>query len=217
VVSSSRIENFTIQGNGVAGQNIFHFKDVQGLEMHSVVGDGATMKINNRIVPSSSTCFYFQNTSWYTERNTFIDVSDGYNCKIGYEFTAPPGHTSFGYNRFLDIKANTNGAQTAVSIEGNTYMYSGVFHLTVNKGGAGSTVWHMQDSAKFYENELQLMGEENGSAGYFLDLGASTVLTYTGNIIFSSIQNNIVPGAIIVHWLDSNYFTQVSGQPLTDP
>jgi len=32
----------------------------------------------------------------------------------------------------------------------------------------------MQDSAPFYQNELQLMGEENGSGGYFLDLGSGT-------------------------------------------
>jgi len=81
-----------------------------------------------------------------------------------------------------------------------------MFHLTINKGGTGSTIWHMQDSAQFYQNELQLMGEENGSGGYFLDLGSGTTLTYTGNVIWGGgTANNIVSGAIYQHFLDSNY------------
>jgi hypothetical protein len=211
VLPNSKIENFTIQGNGAAGQNVFDFKDAQGVEVHSVFADGASA--------SGSACFLMQNLNWWTERNTFIDVSDGYNCYKGYRFYAPSSSLpSFGYNRFLDIKANTAGAQYAVSFEGHTYMYSGMFHLTINKGGTGSTIWHMQDSAQFYQNELQLMGEENGSGGYFLDLGSGTTLTYTGNVIWGGgTANNIVSGAIYQHFLDSNYspeFTNIAWNPI---
>jgi len=86
------------------------------VEVHSVFADGASA--------SGSACFLMQNLNWWTERNTFIDVSDGYNCYKGYRFYAPSSSLpSFGYNRFLDIKANTAGAQYAVSFEGHTYMY----------------------------------------------------------------------------------------------
>ncbi len=206
VFSNSKIENFSIHGDGKAGQNILHFKDVQGLEVHNVVGDGAS--------EPGGACFWLEDINWWTERNTFTDDSSGYNCNIGWRFTSQSSkydHPSFGYNRFLDIKFNTAGAQTAFSLENNSFLYSGTYRITGNKGDADSIVWYMSGGAEFYENELQLQGEENGSGGYFLDITSPrNAFSYWGNIIWGGgTANYIVPGATVIHWLDSNYFTAV--------
>lgn len=215
VFSNSKIGNFTIEGNGAAGQSIIKFKDVQGIEVHSVVTDGAT--------DAGQACYWLEDINSWTERNTFIDDSSGYNCNIGWRFTSEASispHPSFGYNRFLDIKFNTAGAQTAFSIENNSYLYSGTYRITGNKGGAGSIVWFMKGGAQFYENELQLQGEENGTGGELLDITSpSNQFTYWGNIVWGGgTPNNVAAGATVIHWLDSNYFVEAgnfSQNPIT--
>jgi hypothetical protein len=204
VNSSSKLENFVIEGNGAAGQSIIKFKDAQGVAVHNVVADGAT--------DAGQACYWMEDVNWWTERNTFIDDSSGYNCNIGWRFTSEAStspHPSFGYNRFLDIKFNTAGAQKAFSIENNSFLYSGTYRITGNKGGVDSIIWFMSGKAAFYENELQFQGEENGSGGYFLDItSGSNRFTYWGNIVWGGgTPNSIAPGAIVMHWLDSNYFT----------
>jgi hypothetical protein len=204
VLPDNKIENFVLEGNGAAGQSVIKFKDPQGIEVHGVIADGAT--------DAGQACFWLEDINWWTERNTFIDDSSGYNCNIGWRFTSEAStspHPSFGYNRFLDIKFNTAGAQTAFSFENNSYVYSGTYRITGNKGGVGSIVWFMSGNAAFYENELQLQGEENGSGGYFLELtSSSNQFTYWGNIVWGGgTPNKIAPGAVVTHWLDSDYFT----------
>jgi hypothetical protein len=204
VIPASKIENFVIQGNGVAGQSIIKFNDAQGVAVHNIVADGAT--------DAGQACFWLEDINWWTERNTFIDDSSGYNCNIGWRFTSEAStspHPSFGYNRFLDIKFNTASSQTAFSIENNSYLYSGTYRITGNKGGADSIIWFMNGNAAFYENELQFQGEENGSGGYFLDITSrSNQFTYWGNIVWGGgTLNKIAPGATVIHWLDSDYFT----------
>lgn len=221
VNSNSKIENFAIEGNGAAGQSVIKFKDVQGLEVQSVVADGAT--------DLGTACFWLENVNSWTERDTFVDDSSGYNCNIGWRFTAPASHNSFAYNRFLDIKANPVDAtptfpvpQKAFSIEGNSFLANGTYRITVNKGKGGlcpppttpcpgATVWYMSGKAEFYENELQFQGEDNGlGVGNFLDItSGSNHFTYWGDIIWSGPGNSIASGAVVIHWLDSAYFTQV--------
>lgn len=204
VTSNSKLENFVIEGNGAAGQSVIKFRDAQGVEVHNVIADGAT--------DAGQACFWLEDVNWWTERNTFIDDSSGYNCNIGWRFTSEAStspHPSFGYNRFLDIKFNTAGEQTAFSIENNSFLYSGTYRITGNKGGTGSVVWFMSGKASFYENELQLQGEENGSGGYLLDItSGANQFTYWGNIIWGGgTPSTIAHGATVLHWLDSNYFT----------
>ena len=204
VFSNSKIGNVAIHGNGAAGQSIIKFKDAQGVAVDNVVADGAT--------DAGQACHWLEDIHWWTERNTFTDDSSGYNCNIGWRFTSEAStspHPSFGYNRFLDIKFNTAGPQTAFSIENNSYLYSGTYRITGNKGGDGSIVWFMSGGAQFYENELHLQGEENGTGGEFLEITSpSNRFTYWGNIIWGGgTPNKIVTGAIVAHWLDSDYFT----------
>jgi hypothetical protein len=58
---------------------------------------------------------------------------------------------------------------------------------------------------------LQFQGEDNGlGVGNFLDLtSGSNHFTYWGDIIWSGPGNSIASGAVVIHWLDSAYFTQV--------
>jgi hypothetical protein len=147
-----------------------------------------------------------------------------YKCAIGWRFTNRRGNRneprrSFGYNRFLDIRYNTSGAQTAFSFENDVYVYNSTFLVTGNKGGVDSKIIHMEGNAEFYENELHFYGEENGSGGYLLDITSpKNQFTFTGDINFPGVANNIVAGAVVTRWLDSQgYFNAVPsslGNPL---
>lgn len=201
----------------ILAQNLFDFKDAEGLTVRDVAADGAT-----------GACFLFQNVHYWTERNLFENVSSLYNCKIGFRFVVQPtGLDSFGYNRFLDIRLNPYGGQTAVSIENNANVYNSTFRMTVNKDGTlykadgsikqiitGSKVIHMQDTAQFAGNELHLFVEENGSGGNFLDItSASNVFTYYGEVNpspYTDQNNNIAARATVVHLNDSGDFGAAS-------
>ena len=192
VLPSTVYEGFTLSGNGAAGQEILHFSDAQGVTVRDVATDGAR--------EAGGSCIHLEDVNWWTERNEFTNVSTLYGCKIGWRFTAAPTnkfqpHPSFGYNRFLDIKANTDGPQTAFSFEGNAYVYNSTFRITINKGGAGSTLFHMQDKAEYYLNETHIAGEENGSGGYRFDLAPGTLFTYYGNVNLSVKTDRLAPGS----------------------
>ena len=200
VESTSKIEGFRIDGNGAIGQSIIHFKDAQGIYVSDIVADGAS--------ESGGSCFWFEDVKYWTERNTFVDDSTGYGCHIGWRFTADADnpnqpHPSFGYNRFLDIKGQTNGAQALFSFEGNSYLYNSTFRVTFNKGGIGSTIISMSGNADYYLNETYIFGEENGSGGHFLDLTSpGNIFTYVGQINESVSSNLITPGAIFARYGD---------------
>lgn len=205
VESNSKVVGFRINGTGATGQNIVHAEDMQGVLFEDVMFDGAS--------ESGGACIFLDDENYWTERNTFIDVTTGYNCNKGWRIWAAASspyqpHPSFGYNRWLDIHANTAGAQTAISIEGNSYVYNGTMRLTVNKGGVGSTILHMEGGAEFYYMELHLHGEENGSGGKLLDIAsASNQFVYNGDINFTAISNNITNGAVFTRMGDSGgYF-----------
>jgi hypothetical protein len=212
VDGNSKYEGFRINGNGAAGQNILHLKDAQGLYVSDAEFDGASQK--------GGSCVWFEDVTHWTERNTFADVNTGYNCSIGWRFTADSSnphqpHPSFGYNRFLDIKANTSGPQTVLSLENGSLLYNGTLRMTVNKGGSGSKIIHMQDSAEVYFEEIHLTGEENGSGGELLDITSPlNQFTYYGEINWTpGYSVNIAKGAILTHWEDSwAYFKEATNQ-----
>jgi hypothetical protein len=197
----------------ILAQNLFDFKDADGLTVRDVAADGAR-----------GACFLFQNVKYWTERNLFENVSSLYNCKIGFRFLVQPtGFDSFGYNRFLDIRLNPYRGEIGISIENNANVYNSTFRMTVNKDGTnfkpdgtikeiitGSRVIHMQDTAKFSGNELHVYVEENGMGGNFLDISsASNVFTYYGEINpspYTDQNNNVVAGATIAHLHDSSDF-----------
>jgi hypothetical protein len=202
VAPGSKLENFSIVGNGAAGQSILHTKDGSQVVYANLFFDGASA--------AGGACVWLDDVNYWTERTTWIDVNTGYSCNISLRFTAETAgaHPSFGYNRFLDFRMQPDGAQTGISIENNSYVYNGEYHFTVNKAGAGAKVFHMQDNAWFYENELWLNGEDAGSGGFLFDLISSTnVLTYKGNIDFAAIANNFAAGSVMTHWGDSIYFS----------
>jgi hypothetical protein len=197
----------------ILAQNLFDFKDAEGLTVRDVAADGAR-----------GACFLFQNVHYWTERNLFENVSSLYNCKTGFRFVVQPtGFDSFGYNRFLDIRLNPYDRETGISIENNANVYNSTFRMTVNKDGTifkpdgkikeiitGSKVIHIQDTAKFSGNELHVYVEENGSGGNFLDISsASNVFTYYGEINpspYTDQNNNVVAGATVAHLHDSSDF-----------
>ena len=202
----------------ILAQNLFDFKDAEGLTVRDVAADGA-----------NGACFLFQNVHYWTERNLFENVTSLYNCRMGFRFVVQPtGLNSFGYNRFLDIRLNPYGGETGISIENNANVYNSTFRMTVNKDGTlfnadgtvkkmivGSKVIHMQDTAQFNGNELHLYVEENGSGGNLLDItSASNVFTYYGEVNASPYtdQNNHIAGrAIVRHLSDSGSFSAGSG------
>jgi hypothetical protein len=197
----------------ILAQNLFDFKDAEGLTVRDVAADGA-----------NGACFLFQNVHYWTERNLFENVSSLYNCKTGFRFVVQPtGLESFGYNRFLDIRLNPYGGETGISIENNANIYNATFRMTVNKDGtvfnadgtikqiiAGSKVIHMQDTAQFKGNELHLYVEENGSGGNLLDItSASNVFTYYGEVNafpYTDQNNNIAARATVARLNDSGDF-----------
>src|ERR1700683_4075912 len=202
----------------ILAQNLFDFKDAEGLTVRDVAADGA-----------NGACFLFQNVHYWTERNLFENVTSLYNCRMGFRFVVQPtGLNSFGYNRFLDIRLNPYGGETGISIENNANVYNSTFRMTVNKDGTlfnadgtvkkmivGSKVIHMQDTAQFNGNELHLYVEKNGSGGNLLDItSASNVFTYYGEVNASPYtdQNNHIAGrAIVRHLSDSGSFSAGSG------
>lgn len=200
--ANTTYSGFAIRGNGAAGQDIFYTKDAQGLYVNEAIFDGAT----------AGSCVHMRDINWWTERNTFLDVSTGYSCAKGWRFSNDPAspyepHPSFGYNRFLDIKANPNGAQKAFSFENDVYMYASTFRATVNKEGAGAIVFHMEGGAEFYNNETHIFGEEQGTGGAFLDITSATnILAYMGEIYFPNQVNNIHAGATLLHSVDDSGF-----------
>ncbi len=202
---TSVYQGFTITGSGAAGQNIFHFKDAQSLTVRDVGADGATA--------AGSSCFLLHDVNWWTERNTFSNVSTLYGCAIGWRFISDAGnpyqpHPSFGYNRFLDIKANPNNGQTAFSFEGNSYIYAGTYRITVNSDGPGNTIIHMQDGAEFYLNELHFMGETASPIGKLLDItSSSNDFTYFGDFEFTGLASTIAAGAVVTHYLDAGGYS----------
>lgn len=196
------LQGFSINGNGATGQNILHAEDGTNVSYSDLFLDGAS--------ESGGVCVWLEDVNHWTERTTWKNVSTGYGCNIGLRFTVQSGdsYNSFGYNRFIDFKLNPNGAQTAISIENNAYVYNGTYHFTVNKSGVGSKVFHMQNTALFYEDELQLDGEEDGSGGDRLDItSAKNQLVYWGNINFAAITDNITAGAVVTRLLDNPHIT----------
>jgi hypothetical protein len=194
---TSVYQGFTITGNGVTAQNIFHFKDAVNLTVRDVGADGATA--------AGSACFLLHDVKYWTERNTFENVSTLYGCAIGWRFITDTGnkynpHPSFGYNRFLDIKANPNNGQTAFSFEGNSYIYDCTFRMTINADQNAQAMIHMQDAAWFYENELHMFGE--GSMVYTLDIGAKNQFTYVGQINVGPQTNHFAAGSVVTRWGD---------------
>lgn len=153
-------QGFAITGSSTSPPlNIFDFKDAQGVTLRDIAADGAYM--------GTGACFLLQNINWWTERNLFENVSTLYNCNIGFRFTVVGSHTSFGYNRLLDVQTNPvadqnnpvtgshTWSQTAFSFESSSYFYNSTFRATVNvglgnPGATGAKVIHMQDTAKVY-------------------------------------------------------------------
>ena len=208
-----RTMGYSTSGFPILVQNLFDFKDAEGLTLRDVAADGA-----------NGACFLFQNVHYWTERNLFENVSSLYNCRTGFRFVVQPtGLDSFGYNRFLDIRLNPYGGETGISIENNANVYNSTFRMTVNKDGTnfksdgttkeiitGSRVIHMQDTARFSGNEVHMYVEENGMGGNFLDItSASNVFTYYGEINpspYTDQNNNVVAGATVAHLHDSSDF-----------
>jgi len=198
-------QGFTITGTGGASsQDIIELIDAQNLTLRDMGVDGGSS-------PGSS-CIHLHDYKWWTERNTFENVSTLYGCAIGWRFTADASnpnqpHPSFGYNRFLDIKANPNNGQTGFSMEGNSYIYNCTFRMTINvdqTGNPASVMIHMQDGAEFYENELHMFGE--GPSRYVLQLGSTNEFTYMGQINVGPQTNSIAVGAVLIHWGDDGGF-----------
>ena len=191
---TSVYQGFTITGNGATGQNIFHFKDAVNLTVRDVGADGATA--------AGSACFLLHDVKYWTERNTFSNVSTLYGCAIGWRFISDADnpynpHPSFGYNRFLDIKANPNNGQTGFSFENNSYIYAGTYRITVSSDGPGNTIIHMQDGARFYLNELHFMGETSSPVGTLLDItSSSNQFTYYGDFQFTGLASKFAAGAV---------------------
>ena len=205
---TSVYQGFTITGNGATGQNIFHFKDAVNLTVRDVGADGATA--------AGSACFLLDDVNYWTERNTFSNVSTLYGCAIGWRFISDAKnpnqpHPSFGYNRFLDIKANPNNGQTAFSFEGNSFIYAGTYRITVNSDGPGNTIIHMQDGAEFHLNELHFMGETSSHVGTLLDIASpSNQFTYFGDFEFAGLASKFAAGSVVTHYLDAaSYGPQV--------
>jgi hypothetical protein len=198
--------SITGAGNKIAGQEIIALYDRVNLTVMNVWADGSYSR--------TGSCIHLRTKNYWTERNTFISVATYYGCKIGWRFTAdatnPNPLPSFGYNRFLDIRANPNDVvdptgETAVSIEDNSYFYNSTVRLTVNVdthgGPRNSIVVHLQDTAKFLANELHLSGE--GPAKYLIDLSSShNAFVYYGQINFANATNRFTAGSVVTHYLD---------------
>ncbi|MCU1247083.1 MAG: hypothetical protein JWQ49_112 [Edaphobacter sp.] len=196
---NSVFQGFTISGNNLTTQTIVHLKDAVNLTLRDVAVDGAGT--------AGSACILLHDVAYWTERNVFDNVSTLYGCKIGWRFiadTANPNqpNPSFGYNRFLNIKANPITGQIAFSLEGNSFVYNCTFRITVNADHA--TILHIQDNAKLYESELHMFGE--GTGNITLDLGATTQLTYIGQIDVGPQVNSLAAGSVLIHWGDDGGF-----------
>jgi len=91
----------------------------------------------------------------------------------------------------LDVRLNPNTNQIGVSIENSSNVYNGTFRFTINKGGAGATVFHLQDAAKWDQIELHASGEEMGTGGLLWDVPEGTTVNYYGEVLLLNVASHI--------------------------
>jgi trimeric autotransporter adhesin len=162
---------------------------------------------------TSAAGLWLTDQSWWTEGNTFIGIDSRNNTK-DYRFTVASGdaYSSFGYNRFLDLRCEVLTSETCFSVENNATIYNGTLRLSVSKDASsnGAVVINTQASAVVGPEELHLTGEDQDSSctgtscGYLFNIGAGTTLNYWGEVFWGgSTPSNIVgtftvsPGSLI--------------------
>jgi hypothetical protein len=89
------------------------------------------------------------------------------------------------------VRLNPNTNQIGVSIENSSNVYNGTFRFTINKGGAGATVFHLQDAAKWDQIELHASGEEMGTGGLLWDVPEGTTVNYYGEVLLLNVASHI--------------------------
>ena len=201
VVPNTVWSGFTIAGSNIPHQIVIHLVDTTNMALRDIAADGASN--------ATGTCIELSNVKSFTERNEFLNVSSLYNCNVGWRFTSSSSnpfqpHPSFGYNRFLDIKANPNKNQTAVSVEGNSTIYNSTINMTVNGPDtrSGTIYWHEQEGAEVYQSDVHLYGE--GEFEKAIDLtSSSNQFIYSGQIFVGPQPNYITSGAIFENLVDN--------------
>jgi hypothetical protein len=198
LIPNTIYDSFSITGSST--QNVMHWKDAQGVTMHDVSLDAGI-----------NACLWLEDVNYWTERNSFDHVSTLYNCKRAIYMSAQSGnpfqpHPSFGHNNFSDFKANPNGAQYGLYMTGNAFFYDSTFNLNYNKENAGTIVIHLDGGAEYYYNQTNILGEDQGTGGAFLEMtSASNVFLYTGQIQYGSMASptSIAAGSQFIHYADT--------------
>jgi hypothetical protein len=182
--AAGEVANFKLSGMVGAGQSVIHGRDLIGWNLHDLELNAATA--------SNASCMQLENYAYWTERNKIDHVNFGYECNIAMRFTinAADPNNSFGYND-IRVSMNPNGSQKGFSFENNGLLYNGTLTATINKGGVGATVIHLQDTFRWTNEVLNIRAEENGSAGLFWDMGASNVISASGSVYSDNIANSI--------------------------
>ena len=138
---------------------------------------------------TSGICMWMDNnhSHTYTENvlATGVHLS---NCSRLLAFTNESGTGSFGYNRFLDLKLNTDGTsgETAIYIGAGSQVYSSTIRATLNANftqNFTANVFQIAGTGVF-AGELHLFGEGwptnifNTASGSMLSLGGDSSITW---------------------------------------
>ena len=191
VQKAGHYQGFALVGNASANSVGVHLGEIESsywedIDILNFTGTGsACMKLDNQHTFGSPA------TATWTEGNVFIGIHLQ-NCSTLLSFTqeaVTSGNTSFGYNRFFDLKLNTdvNAGYVGISLGAGASLYNSTIFATINAGpnstAPSGDVFYLAPAkgsvgAADYTGNLNLFGE--GYAAHLIDLSAGASLHLRG-------------------------------------
>ena len=199
--ASAVFSGFSIVGNGAAGQNIIHTKDIIGFDFHDLDLDGAS--------ESGGACFKVEDTNYWSERNKINHVNFRYGCNSAVVLypnpadpyclsSAPSNQCSFGYND-IEFSANPGSGQTALSMNGQGILYDGNLKFIANVSGSSAspaTIIYGSGNFQVDRELLDANAEENGTGDIAWSIsGLTSSWVFGGHAYFDSFASNY-PGGV---------------------
>lgn len=183
-------QNFTIKGTSAGAIGLLTGSTVSGTFANIAV-DGYTGASAVGIDLQDSLALFPSGGGSWTERNTFLNVTSGgitaTNNTIDWQMEVVGGGTnvSFGYNRFINVQANVNSAQTGLLVKSPAFFYNSTLILTCNMADGASFTTNpicVDSLGNADQNLVQLTGEYDGSHSATSIQGTRFVATGSINI-----------------------------------
>lgn len=176
VGAAGEFSDFQIIGIS-AGQCGIHINDVTNAKISRVEVGGFTTGTGFWLDSTVSGVF---GPAW-TERTTFWDSWSNNNL-IGWRFTTNGGTGSFARTDLHSCHANTNGAQTVVSVESGSTTYDSRWEVSGNMSGTSGTVFSVTGTNTKSDNGFyDLRFETAGLPATLINIASGDSLTGSGS------------------------------------